>query len=152
MLPVGSLGVSLGRSLGVPCDAWESCGVPLGSLGAPLGSLAAPWGAWVSFGVTLGCLGMVLGRLGARLGVLVEGIGLPRAPAFGTPSRCYNDLHIKKMLFCKKSNEVTPFVVPRGETETFYLEEIKGFSLFSFYPNKGFQFQLQPLPSMIVKF
>ena len=131
----------------------------MGRLGELWGALGQPWGAIGKSCGALGCLGELWGDfrmprdgLGARLGVLVEGIGLPLAPAFGTPWRCYNDLHIKKMLFCKKSNEVTPFVVPRGETETLYLEEIKGFSLFSFYPNKGFQFQFQPLPSMIVKF
>jgi hypothetical protein len=48
------------------------------------------------------------------------------------------------MLFCDKSMEITPFGVPKGETETLHLEERKGFSLLSFNQNKGFQFQPPP--------
>ena len=92
---------------------------------------------------SLGRLMHVLGRLWACLGrsweVLGKVLGCPWV-ALGRPW----DVLCALMLFCDKSMEITPFGVPKGETETLHLEERKGFSLLSFNQNKGFQFQPPP--------
>ena len=106
-----------------PYVCWAHiCVGPLGSLGR----------LWHVLGRLWGCLGRSWEVLGRVLGCPWVALGRPW------------DVLCALMLFCDKSMEITPFGVPKGETETLHLEERKGFSLLSFNQNKGFQFQPPP--------